>query len=119
MEQLHRTSAGRMLALLTRGEATPDLFRAALLNVPKAERDAWLDFVLGLEHLPDDGPELPRGCTPYLPCPVDACCARWSTPRYRPSVKLRSVHASDGRALWHHSSYEACVIQISSAGVPA
>src|SRR5262249_14469068 len=31
-----------------------------------------LDLVLGLNEIPADGPELPRGCVPYLPCPVDA-----------------------------------------------
>ncbi len=50
----------------------PDAFRAALLNVPPTERDAWLDRVLGLRDLPADGPDLPRGCVPYLPCAVDA-----------------------------------------------
>lgn len=49
----------------------PGAFRAALLNVEPAERDRWVDRVLGLGELPDDGPELPRGCVPYLPCPVD------------------------------------------------
>lgn len=42
------------------------------MSVPASARDAWLDLVLGLDELPADGPELPRGCVPYLPCPVDA-----------------------------------------------
>ncbi|HET8934543.1 MAG TPA: class I SAM-dependent methyltransferase [Polyangiales bacterium] len=41
------------------------------MSVPASARDAWLDLVLGLDDLPADGPELPRGCVPYLPCPVD------------------------------------------------
>ena len=45
--------------------------RAALDDLPTADRDMWLDRVLGIESLPDDGPELPRGCVPYMPCPVD------------------------------------------------
>lgn len=48
------------------------MFRAALMSVPAHERDAWLDLLLGLGPIPDDGPELPRGCVPYLPCCVDA-----------------------------------------------
>ncbi|MCA9706468.1 MAG: hypothetical protein KDK70_11515 [Myxococcales bacterium] len=40
--------------------------------MPELERDGWLDRVLALGELPPDGPELPRGCVPYLPCPVDA-----------------------------------------------
>jgi hypothetical protein len=47
------------------------VFRAALLSVPPNARDAWLDLVLGLTELPVDGPELPRGCVPYVPCSVD------------------------------------------------
>ncbi|MEO8181715.1 MAG: methyltransferase domain-containing protein [Deltaproteobacteria bacterium] len=72
MEPIHDSSAARMLALLTSGQATPALFRTALMKVPAAQRDAWLNLVFGLDELPDDGPQLPRGCTPYLPCPVDA-----------------------------------------------
>ena len=37
-----------------------------------ADRDGWLDVVLGQGELGDDGAALPRGCVPYLPCPVDA-----------------------------------------------
>jgi hypothetical protein len=50
---------------------TPETFRSALARVPPAERDAWVDRFLGIEGVPDDGPELPRGCVPYWPCPVD------------------------------------------------
>ncbi len=42
------------------------------MEVPPCERDAWVDRVLGLEAVPDDGPELPLGGVPYLPCPIDA-----------------------------------------------
>jgi SAM-dependent methyltransferase len=47
-------------------------FRARLERIPPDERDAWVDRELGLVAVPDDGPELPRGCVPYLPCPVSA-----------------------------------------------
>jgi SAM-dependent methyltransferase len=57
-------------ALATR-RAGPLEFRAALTNVPEGERDGWLNQVFGLEGLPHDGPELPRGCVPYLPSSVD------------------------------------------------
>ncbi|MCA9641906.1 MAG: hypothetical protein H6718_07920 [Polyangiaceae bacterium] len=50
--------------------STPSAFRRALLAVPPLDRDAWLSRALGLEEIPDDG-ELPRGCVPYLPAPVD------------------------------------------------
>jgi hypothetical protein len=51
---------------------TGTAFRDSLLATPALERDAWLDSALGIGDVPDDGPELPRGCVPYLPCPVDA-----------------------------------------------
>ncbi|MFV8749750.1 hypothetical protein ACNOYE_04265 [Nannocystaceae bacterium ST9] len=54
--------------------------------MPPDERDAWLDLVFGLDAVPDDGPELPRGCVPYLPCSVDALLRM---------VELAGVQASD------------------------
>lgn len=55
---------------LSTRRAGPLEFRAALMNVPESERDGWLDQIFGLEGLPHDGPELPRGCVPYLPSSV-------------------------------------------------
>jgi hypothetical protein len=49
-----------------------EAFREAFFAIAPAERDAWLDAVLGLGDMPDDGPEVPRGCVPYLPSPVEA-----------------------------------------------
>lgn len=46
-----------------------------LLAVPYAERDAWLDELLGIAELPPDAPDLPRGAVPYLPCGVEAIVA--------------------------------------------
>jgi len=51
---------------------SPLEFREALLEVPYVDRDSWVDVVLGLDECAEDGPELPRGCVPYLPCAVDA-----------------------------------------------
>ncbi|MBX3199781.1 MAG: hypothetical protein KF894_16720 [Labilithrix sp.] len=67
----YRASAERVRASIQDGSHRPARFHAALLGVPPADRDAWFDLVLGLGELPDDDPELPRGCVPYLPCPVD------------------------------------------------
>jgi SAM-dependent methyltransferase len=72
VEASHRESAERIRSQIESGLRDPSLFRAALLNVPPAERDEWVDRVFGLGELPDDGPELPKGCVPYLPCSVDA-----------------------------------------------
>jgi hypothetical protein len=51
---------------------TPADFRGALLAVPPAQRDGWVDQVFGIDGVADDGPELPAGCVPYLPCTVAA-----------------------------------------------
>jgi SAM-dependent methyltransferase len=66
-----RASAGSLRSLLASTRASPAVFRAALASVLPADRDAWLDLVFGLDGAPEDGPELPRGCVPYLPCSVE------------------------------------------------
>jgi SAM-dependent methyltransferase len=72
VEVRHRESAERIRWQIERERHDRSEFRAALLSVPPTERDAWLDRVFGLSTLPDDGPDLPRGCVPYFPCSVDA-----------------------------------------------
>lgn len=74
-------------------------FRAALLAVPPDARDAWLDRLLGLSALPDDGPELPRGCVPYLPCAVDALIEIVDRSGIGPDDVFVDVGAGVGRAL--------------------
>ncbi len=58
--------------LIESGRATPAAVKSRLARVEPRERDAFIDRAFGLGPPPDDGPELPRGCVPYLPCPVDA-----------------------------------------------
>jgi hypothetical protein len=72
VEGEHHESADRARQLIERGLHDPAAFRAALLRVPPLEQDAWLDRVVGIDGLPDDGPDLPRGCVPYIPCSVEA-----------------------------------------------
>jgi SAM-dependent methyltransferase len=72
VEAGERDSAERARRLIERGRHDPSEFRESLLRVAPDARDAWVDAVLGLGELPDDGPDLPRECVPYLPCPVDA-----------------------------------------------
>lgn len=72
MDEIHRESAERMRERILAAEVTPAVFRAALTAVPPADRDAWLDWLFGLDTIPEDGPHLPRGCVPYMPCSVDA-----------------------------------------------
>jgi SAM-dependent methyltransferase len=79
------------------GADEPADFRAALLRVPPDERDGWLDAALGLGEIPDDGPELPRGCVPYLPCPVEALLH--VVEHVGPSDVFVDIGAGVGRAL--------------------
>ena len=56
---------------ICRGDLRGPALRALLDTLPPTDRDAWLDRVLGIEELPEDGEDLPRGGVPYLPCAVD------------------------------------------------
>ncbi len=77
-----------MRARLERGDAGAEsaAFRAALLDVAPLDRDEWVDVAFGLGPLPDDGPDLPRGCVPYLQCRVDSLLR---------AIDLASIDASD------------------------
>lgn len=98
MDEEHRDSAERARSLIARGQHDPPAFRAALLSVPLLSRDAWVDLVLGLDELPDDGPELPRDCVPYLPCPVDALLRVVDQAPVRASDVFVDVGSGTGRA---------------------
>ena len=98
MERRHRDSAGRARSLIDRGAHDRLWFRAALLGVPPAARDAWVDVVLDLGDLPEDGPDLPRGCVPYLPCPVDALLRMKEQARVGASDVFVDVGSGVGRA---------------------
>ena len=47
------------------------LLRATLNQIPPEKQDAWIDNLLGLDPLADDGPDLPTGCVPYIPCSIE------------------------------------------------
>src|SRR5215469_14927659 len=98
MDADHRDSAEHVRSRIERGQHDPSMFRAALLSIPPTERDAWLDLVFGLGELPDDGPELPRDCVPYLPCPVDALLRMVEQASVRPSDVFVDVGSGVGRA---------------------
>ena len=49
---------------------TPASFSAALAEIAPRDREAWLDRLWDIDEIPLDDPDLPRGCVPYLPCPV-------------------------------------------------
>ena len=86
MNERDRETALRTRALLERGAADATALRAALAGVAPLDRDGWVDEAFGLEPPPDDGPDLPLGCVPYLPCPVDALLRM---------IDLAAIDASD------------------------
>lgn len=98
VERRHQESAERVRGSLERGLHEPESFRAALLSVPPAVRDAWLDLVLGLGELHEDEPALPRGCVPYLPCSVDALLRTIEQAAVGPSDVFVDLGSGVGRA---------------------
>jgi SAM-dependent methyltransferase len=97
MDESHRKSAERVRSEIERGLRPPS-FRDALMAVPAAERDAWVDRVLGLGELPSDGRDLPSGCVPYLPCSVDALLRTVDHAPVRASDVFVDVGSGVGRA---------------------
>lgn len=89
----------------------PAAFRAALAAVPSTRRDAWLDARLGLGELPEDDPALPRGCVPYLPCPIDALTRAAERAAIGPADTVVDIGAGLGRALLalHHLTGAAAI----------
>lgn len=90
-ESLHRL-------LHTNARPTPADFRAALTSVPLLERDVWVDAVLGLGPIPDDGPDLPPGGVAYLPCSVEAVLEAVDVARITAADVVVDLGAGVGRA---------------------
>jgi SAM-dependent methyltransferase len=98
MDDRHRASAERVRSSIQSGVHDRTVFRAALLSVPPTLRDAWVDLVFALGELPDDGPELPNGCVPYLPCSVDVLLRTIEQAPVRASDVFVDVGSGTGRA---------------------
>ena len=93
-----RESAHRIRSQIERNALDASRFQEALLGVPPGERDAWVDLVLGLDEIPADGPALPRGCVPYLPCSVETLLRVVQEAPVRASDVFVDVGAGLGRA---------------------
>jgi SAM-dependent methyltransferase len=92
-------SAANMRSALEGGLRDARAFRAALADVAAADRDTWVDRALGLPEPPTDGPELPRGCVPYLPCSVDTLLRAIDSAAITESDVFVDVGSGLGRAL--------------------
>ncbi len=91
-------SAARIRATIVARSCSSDDFRAAFLDVPNLDRDAWVDAVFGLDELLPDGAELPKGCVPYLPSAAEALhCLADKVPRQSGDVWV-DVGSGVGRA---------------------
>lgn len=99
MEARHLTSAEVARRAIERGLHDSSAFRAALLDVPAGDRDAWVDLVLGLDELPDDGPSLPAGGVPYLPCSVEVVLRMIEEAAVRSTDVFVDVGAGPGRVI--------------------
>ena len=64
------SAAVRLRSDLRSDRVTPATFGAAFAKVPPRDLDEWLDRLWDIDEIPPDDPDLPRGCVPYLPCPV-------------------------------------------------
>lgn len=88
---------------LQKGDWDPRAFRAALDSVAPRDRDAWWDELLfgpggSADSILDDSAELPRGCTPYLPCPVDTILEAIDAARLGPDDVFIDIGSGTGRA---------------------
>jgi hypothetical protein len=99
MEARHLRSAEAARHSIERGLHDPSAFRAALLGVPARQRDTWVDFVLGLDDLPPDGPALPAGGVPYLPSSVEVLLRTVDEASVRSHDVFVDVGAGPGRAM--------------------
>jgi SAM-dependent methyltransferase len=70
LEETVRGAALRLRSDLRGDRVTPATFGAVLSEVPPRDRDEWLDLLWDIDEIPADALDLPRGCVPYLPCPV-------------------------------------------------
>jgi SAM-dependent methyltransferase len=98
VDEHDRDGVERLRSLTAAGARNPSAFRATLARIAFAARDACVDRALGLGPIPDDGPELPRGCVPYLPCPVDVLLRLVDQARVQASDVFVDIGSGVGRA---------------------
>ena len=113
-----RITAERLRSRLLDNQVSPDLMWSTLRDVPTEDRDAWLDVVLDTQELHDDEPDLPRGCVPYLPCPVSTVLDVIDRASVTPDDVFVDVGCGLGRTVFlaHLLTGAGCIgIEIQSA----
>jgi len=95
-----RTAAKLMRTQLVNNRSSPELIRSTLSSLSGEDRDAWLDLMLDVEGILDDEPDLPRGCVPYLPCPVATVLDAVDQARVTSTDVFVDVGAGTGRTVF-------------------
>lgn len=99
MDDLLRQRACAARAEIVSGSLRGTALLEHLLAVPHVDRDAWVDELLGLEALPGDTTELPRGAVPYLPSSVRDILATVLEAPVRPDDDLVDLGSGLGKPL--------------------
>ena len=85
---------------LAEGLTDARALRAALTRIAERERDVWLNRAFGLPDAPpEDGPELPRGCVPYVPCSVNTLLRMIELAGVGPDDVFVDIGSGAGRAM--------------------
>lgn len=92
-----RNAANLVRKALLDNRATPAFFRDRMAEIQPRDRDRWLDMLWDLDDIPDDDPELPRGCVPYLPCPVATVLEAVQRARVKSNDVFVDVGSGTGR----------------------
>lgn len=74
--------------------------RAEFWRLDAGDRDAWLNRQWDCEQLPDDDPELPQGCVPYLPCPSASILDALTATEAQPDDVFVDIGSGLGRAVF-------------------
>jgi SAM-dependent methyltransferase len=94
----------RLRARTARAQIESGTLRGALLlellrSIPLADRDIWLDELLGFDEPPPDISDLPRGSVPYLPCGVEEILTMVLEVHVAPDDELVDLGSGLGRVL--------------------
>lgn len=80
-------------------QASPATVKQALNGIAREHRDTWLDQLWGI-NVPEDTSDLPRGCVPYLPCPVATVLDAIEQAEVTSSDVFVDIGAGVGRAVF-------------------